>query len=130
MWLFLLKAKFERQVGSADEVSRAHQELLDARNDDGGWGWEKDVPSDSFTNGMAIYVLAKVQATDDSTVLQDARRSLLASQQSDGSRLTSSKNTTKSTEPEHQSARDEIYRYWGTAWVVIGLMETLDKSDN
>ena len=128
-WL-ATRVLFDRQFGSDDEVSQRHQKLLDARNDDGGWGWEKGVPSDSFTTGMVIYVLAKVKAADDSTVLRDARRFLLASQQSDGSWLTPSKNITKSTEPERLSARDEIYHYWGTAWVVIGLLETLDKSDN
>jgi len=121
---------FERHFGSDDEVAKGHQELLDARNGDGGWGWEKGVHSDAFTTGMAIYVLAKVRAADDATVLRDAQRFLLESQQVDGSWLTPSKNITKSTEPERLSARDEIYHYWGTAWVAIGLLETLDKSDN
>ncbi len=121
---------FERHFGSADEVAKLHQQLLDACNSDGGWGWEKGVPSDSFTTGLAIYVLAKARAGDDSTVFRGARTFLLTSQQSDGSWLTPSKNITKSTEPERLKARDEIYHYWGTAWVAIGLLETLDKSGN
>lgn len=118
---------FERQFGSADDVAKLRQQLLDARNSDGGWGWEKDVPSDALTTGLAIYGLAKVRAGDDSTVLRDARQWLLKSQQHDGSWLTPSKNITKSTEPERLKARDEIYHYWGTAWSAIGLLETLDK---
>ncbi len=59
----------------------------------------------------------------------DARKYLLAPQHSDGSWLTPSKNVTKSTEPERLSAHDEICHYWGTAWVVIGLLETLNKPD-
>lgn len=61
---------FERHFGSVDEVAQLHQQLLDACNSDGGWGWEKGVPSDPFTTGLAIYVLAKVRAGDDSTVRQ------------------------------------------------------------
>ena len=118
---------FERQFGSADDVTKLRQQLLDARNSDGGWGWEKDVPSDSLTTGLAIYVLAKVRAGDDSTVFRDARKWLLTSQQPDGSWLTPSKNITKSTEPERLKARDEIYHYWGTAWAAIGLLETIGK---
>jgi hypothetical protein len=121
---------FERQFGSADDVAKWHQQLLDARNVDGGWGWEQGVPSDSLTTGLAIYVLAKARAGDDSTVLRDARTFLLTSQQSDGSWLTPSKNITRSIEPERLKARDEIYHYWGTAWAVIGLLETLDKPYN
>lgn len=121
---------FEHQFGSADEVAQLRQQLLAACNSDGGWGWEKGVASDSYTTGLAIYVLAKAQAGDDSTVFQRARTFLLASQQSDGSWLTPSKNITKSTEPERLKARDEIYHYWGTAWAAIGLLETLNKSGN
>jgi len=119
---------FERQFGSADEAAKLRRQLLDARNSDGGWGWETGVSSDSLTTGLAIYVLAKVRASDDSTVFRDARKWLLTSQQPDGSWLTPSKNITKSTDPERLKSRDEIYHYWGTAWAAIGLLETLGKS--
>ena len=102
------------------------QQLLDARNGDGAWGWEKGVPSDALTTGLAIYVLAKVRAGDDSSVFRDARKWLLASQQSDGSWLTPAKNFTNSTDPERLIVRDEIYHYWGTAWAAIGLLESLE----
>ena len=118
---------FERQFGSAEEVTKLRQQMLDARNSDGGWGWEKDVSSDSHTTGLAIYVLAKVQAGDDSAFFRDTRKFLLSSQQPDGSWLTPSKNITKSTEPERLKVRDEIYHYWGTAWSALGLLETLPK---
>jgi hypothetical protein len=117
---------FEHQFGPAHEVAILHQQLLDACNGDGGWGWEKGVPSDSFTTGLAIYALAKARSGDDSTVFQNARALLLASQQPDGSWLTPSRNITKSSDPERLKARDEIYHYWGTAWAAIGLLETLD----
>ncbi len=119
---------FEKQFGSADDVAKLRQQLLEARGSDGGWGWEKGVPSDSLTTGLVIYVLAKVQSGDDSAVFRDARKFLLTSHQPDGSWLTPSKNITKSTEPERLKARDEIYHYWGTAWAAIGLLETLGKS--
>ena len=126
-WL-AMRILFERRFGSAEGVKKLRQQLLGARNSDGGWGWEKGVPSDSLTTGLAIYVLAKVRAGDDSSVFRDARKWLLTSQQSDGSWLTPSKNFTKPTEPERMKVRDEIYHYWGTAWATIGLLETLGKS--
>ena len=119
---------FERRFGSDEEVAKLRQQLLDARNDDGAWGWEKGAPSDALTTGLSIYVLAKVRAGDDSSVFRDARKWLLASQQSDGSWLTPAKNFTISTDPERLKVRDEIYHYWGTGWVAIGLLETLGKS--
>jgi squalene-hopene/tetraprenyl-beta-curcumene cyclase len=128
-WL-AMRLLFERRFGSDEEVAKLRQQLLDARNGDGAWGWEKGVPSDPLTTGLAIYVLAKVRAGDDSSVFRDARKWLLASQQSDGSWLTPAKNFTNSTDPERLRVRDEIYHYWGTAWAVIGLLETLGKSDS
>jgi hypothetical protein len=126
-WL-AMRLLFERRFGSDEEVTKLRQQLLDARNGDGAWGWEKGVPSDAFTTGLAIYVLAKVRAGDDSSVFRDARKWLLASQQSDGSWLSPAKNFTNTTDPERLLVRDEIYHYWGTAWAVIGLLETLGKS--
>ncbi len=128
-WL-ATRVLFEREFGSADDVARWRQLLLESRNADDGWGWEKGVASDSMTTGLAIYVLAKAPDRDDSSVLQAARSYLLKSQQSDGSWLTPSKNITKSTDPERLRVRDEIYHYWGTAWSAIGLLETLGKAGN
>jgi hypothetical protein len=126
-WL-AMRLLFERRFGSDEEVAKLRQQLLDARNGDGAWGWEKGVPSDALTTGLAIYVLAKARAGVDSSVFRDARKWLLASQQSDGSWLTPAKNFTKSIDPKRLIVRDEIYHYWGTAWAVIGLLETLGKS--
>src|SRR5882757_9599966 len=94
-WL-AMRLLFERRFGSDEEVAKLRQQLLDAQNGDGAWEWEKGVPSDALTTGLAIYVLAKVRAGDDSSVFRDARQWLLASQQSDGSWLTPAKNFTKS----------------------------------
>jgi hypothetical protein len=126
-WL-AMRILFERRFGSDEDVAKLRQQLLDARNGDGAWGWEKGVPSDALTTGLAIYVLAKVRVGDDSSVFRDARKWLLASQQSDGSWLTPSKNFTRPTDPKQMKVRDEIYHYWCTAWATIGLLETLGKS--
>jgi hypothetical protein len=126
-WL-AMRLLFKRRFGSDEEVAKLRQQLLDARNGDGAWGWEKGAPSDALTTGLTIYVLAKVRAGDDSSVFRDARKWLLASQQPDGSWLTPSKYFTKPTSPEQMKVRDEIYRYWGAAWATIGLLETLGKS--
>ncbi len=126
-WL-AMRLLFERRFGSAEGVAKLRQQLLDVRNGDGAWGWEKGVPSDPLTTGLAIYVLAKIRARDDASAFRDARKWLLAAQQSDGSWLTPAKHFTKTTDPKRLLVRDEIYHYWGAAWATIGLLETLEKS--
>ena len=126
-WL-AMRLLFERRFGSDEGVAKLRQQLLGARNGDGAWEWEKGVSSDALTTGLAIYVLAKARAGVDSSVFRDARKWLLASQQTDGSWLTPAKNFTKSIDPERLIVRDKLYQYWGTGWAVIGLLETLGKS--
>ena len=126
-WL-AMRILFERRFGSNEKIVKLRQQLLDARNGDGAWGWEKGLPSDPLTTGLAIYVLATTRAGDDSSAIRDARKWLLASQQSDGSWVTPAKHFTRPVDPERMKVRDEIYHYWGTAWATIGLLETLGKS--
>src|SRR5260370_5911231 len=98
-WL-AMRLLFERQFGSAEEVAKLRQQLLDARNGDGAWGREKGVPSEALTTGLASYVRANVRVSDDSSVFRDARKWLLASQQSDGSLLTRAKSFPTPTDPK------------------------------
>src|SRR5262249_18682288 len=39
-WL-AMRLLFERRFGSDEEVAKLRQQLVDARNGDGAWGWEK-----------------------------------------------------------------------------------------
>lgn len=115
---------FAKHYGSAEEVETLGQRLIGVQNADGGWGWQKGVPSDPFTTGLAVYVLAKACAGDADAEMQSARRFLLTSQQPDGSWITLSKNISDTTDPERLKARDEIYHYWGTAWATLALLES------
>jgi len=119
---------FEHRFGSTDDVATLRQQLRAARESDGSWGWEKGAPGDPFTTGLAIYVLAQVGGADASPVFRDARQWLAKAQLTDGSWPTPATSFSKSTDPERLKVRDEIYRYWGTAWAVIGLLEALGKS--
>ena len=123
---------FESRFGSAEDSAALRRQLIAARNSDGGWGWEKEVLSDSLTTGLALYVLAKTASSDPAkgqpSEIQSAREWLLTNQQPDGSWLTPSRNITKSTDPERLKVRDAIYHYWGTAWAAIALLESLPST--
>ena len=41
-WL-AMRLLFERRFGSDEEVAKLRQQLLDAQNGDGAWGWEKEI---------------------------------------------------------------------------------------
>lgn len=115
---------FERKFGSPEEVARLRQQLIAGRQPDGGWSWNQGDASDPFTTGLVLYVLAQVGGVDDPKVIGDGRRYLLRTQEADGSWLTPSLKISKTKDPERLKVRDEIYHYWGTAWSVLGLLET------
>lgn len=117
---------WEKHFGSPLELQPLRQHLMTAQNADGGWGWQKSAANDPYTTGLITYVLANVCAVESAAEIQSARSFLLASQQPDGSRHTSSKNISNTSDPERLKARDEIYHYWGTAWATLGLLESLE----
>jgi hypothetical protein len=119
---------FERQFSDTAGITNLRQQLREAAGSDGGWGWEPGLVSDPLTTGLALYALTKAPVAEDAAVIQRARSYLVSTQQVDGSWLSPSRSFTKSTEPERLKARDEIYHYWGTAWAVIGLLETRERN--
>src|SRR5207237_9753359 len=47
-WL-AMRLLFERPFGSAEDVAKLRKQLLDARNGDRAWGWERGVQSHALT---------------------------------------------------------------------------------
>lgn len=118
---------FERHVGQPDAATEARHLLSTRQNVDGGWGWTKGAASDPFTTGLTLYVLAKTGDAADQPWFEPAAKYLLAAQQADGSWRTDSRTITNAQGAERLAARDEIYRYWGTGWAVLGLLEQLPR---
>ena len=122
-WL-AVRLLFSSRFESPDQTRQWQQKLLATRGADGGWCWEKGNPADPYTTGLVLYALGKTGGAS-LEVVRDARRFLLSRQQPDGSWQTESRYITKTTDPARWKVRDEIYHYWGTGWVVLGLLETV-----
>jgi squalene-hopene/tetraprenyl-beta-curcumene cyclase len=70
---------------SEDVVSLLANALRERQNDDGGWGFTPDEPSDAFATGQALYVLKRLGTTDSDEVVSRATGWLVEVQQPDGS---------------------------------------------
>ncbi|MEZ6089326.1 MAG: prenyltransferase/squalene oxidase repeat-containing protein [Pirellulaceae bacterium] len=92
------------------------QRLLDLQNEDGGWGWIAEEPSDAFGTGLALYALSRVQT--DPEPLNQARRYLTSTQTKSG--RWSVPGTKKSAKGKPTATASD----WGSAWAVIALAES------
>ncbi len=100
-----------------ERVSALFGEILATQNEDGGWSWLEDDPSNPFSTGHTVYALGTLGGDRARDALWRGVDYLLASQQDDGTWETPSDLI--STEPSEK--KDYIYRYWGTAWASLGL---------
>ncbi len=96
-------------------------EILATQNEDGGWSWLEDDPSNPFSTGHTVYALGTVGDDRARDALSRGVDYLLANQQADGTWETPSGLI--STEPSEK--KEYIYRYWGTAWASLGLSRAL-----
>ena len=106
-----------------ERVSALLGEILATQNEDGGWSWLRDDPSNPFSTGQTVYALATVDDDRARDALERGVDYLLAYQQADGTWETPSRLT--STKPSKE--KDYIYRYWGTAWASMGLSRALGR---
>ena len=93
------------------------ENLLARQNEDGGWSWKDGEPSDPSGTGQALIALGRSgQAEAHPEVVKRAQAFLVESQDEAGHWVT------QSTKDREESTR--VSNFWGTAWAVIGLLET------
>ncbi len=112
----IVAAKF----GAPTEKEALLKELLGRQKADGGWSWMKDSSgSDAFATGQALYALGFVGQNGQETAVRRAWEFLLQSQEKDG-------RWEVPQEAINRGPRKlNVYTYWGTAWAVIGMLQSL-----
>lgn len=94
--------------------------LLARQNEDGGWSWIEGEGSGPMATGLALLALGRGEPTPEvSAAIARGRDYLVENQEEDGHWETiSTKDRGKST---------RVSDFWGTAWAVIGLLESREK---
>ena len=109
------------QQAEDERVSALLDEILATQNENGGWSWLEDDPSNPFSTGQIVYALGTLGDDRARDALWRGVDYLLANQQADGTWETPSNLI--STKPSEK--KEYIYRYWGTAWASLGLSRAL-----
>jgi len=117
-----VRALLAGQSGRPAKAQRAIAKLLKNQNEDGGWGWILGAKSDALGTGFALHAIGRVtRPGTHAAAVAKARDYLLQSQRKDGSWSVPSTKKANEEEPEPTSI------YWGTAWAVIGLLDSSNR---
>lgn len=107
----------------AKERQEAIARLLERQNKDGGWGQVKDLPSDAYATGQALYFLSLAGVEKDRGEIKRAVSFLVAGQNEDGSWPMKSR-----AHPGEKPMTDPApITYFGSAWATMGLMCVVGK---
>jgi len=103
----------------AEEWRPLVRRIKERQNADGGWGQTKDMASDAWATGQALYALAHAGVRADEPVIRRAHAFLLKTQRADGSWPM----TSRPVKPGGEGARSLIpITGAGSAWAVLGLV--------
>ena len=96
------------------------KKILRRQNADGGWCQTKEMASDAFATGQALYALSVTRLSDDPAV-KKAQAFLAETQRPDGSWPM----TSRSMKPGEKGAKDlGPITHAGTAWGTLGLVRS------
>ncbi|MBX9585197.1 MAG: hypothetical protein K2X87_33235 [Gemmataceae bacterium] len=113
----------ERAGKSAKELRPQIDGLLGRQNPDGGWGQDKDLPSDAYATGQALYFLSLAGVTADRAEVRRAVSFLATTQKEDGSWPMASR-----AHPGEKPMTNPVpITHFGTAWATLGLLRSVPR---
>lgn len=110
-----------RGAESAADLKPGIEQLLALQKPDGGWGQEKDLASDAYATGQALYFLSIVGVPADHPAIRKGVGFLVANQKPDGSWPMKSR-----AHPGEKPMTNPVpITHFGSAWAALGLMRSL-----
>lgn len=110
-----------RLARPAEEWRPLAQRIKERQNADGGWSQAREMPSDAWATGQALYALAHARAQSDESVIARARDFLVKTQCDDGSWPMTSRPVKAGGEGSQSLIP---ITGAGSAWAVLGLVRS------
>jgi hypothetical protein len=105
----------------AEEWRPLVRRIEERQNADGGWGQAKDMASDAWATGQALYALAHAGVKPDDPAVARAHAFLVKTQRDDGSWPM----TSRPTKPGGEGSKSLVpITGAGSAWAVLGLVRS------
>src|SRR5215831_18337673 len=110
-----------RAAESAEALRPEIDRYLGRQNKDGGWGQLRDLPSDAYATGQALYVLGQAGVPSERAEVRRGVDFLVASQRRDGSWPMKSR-----AHPGAKPYTNPVpITYFGSAWATLGLLRSV-----
>jgi hypothetical protein len=105
----------------ADEWEPLVRRIRERQNADGGWSQSREMTSDAWATGQALYALAHAGIKPDDPAVVRAHRFLITAQRDDGSWPM----TSRTTKPGGEGCKSLVpITGAGSAWAVLGLVRS------
>jgi hypothetical protein len=112
---------WQRLGRPATELEPLLNRIKERQNADGGWSQTKDMASDAWATGQALYALAYAGIKPDDPIIEKGRAFLVKTQREDGSWPM----TSRPTKPGGEGSKSLIpITGAGSAWAVLGLVRS------
>jgi hypothetical protein len=112
---------WQRLGRPAAECQLLVQRIKERQRTDGGWSQSKEMASDAWATGQALYALAHAGIKPDEPVIARAHAFLLETQRDDGSWPM----TSRPTKPGGEGSKSLIpITAAGSAWAILGLVRS------
>jgi hypothetical protein len=115
-----LHALVAHLFGDPARAEKLRLDLLARQQPDGGWKWvPENTVSDAFSTGQALYALSRLGPAANAEPIRRASEFLLRTQSADGGWEVPQELINR------RPRKLNMYPLWGSAWAVIGLLQTL-----
>jgi squalene-hopene/tetraprenyl-beta-curcumene cyclase len=107
----------------AKDIEAGISQLLSRQNKDGGWGQDKDLPSDAYGTGQALYFLNLAGVKSERAEVRRAVAFLVGAQKEDGSWPM----TSRAHPGEKPMTNPVPITHFGSSWATLGLMRSAPR---
>jgi hypothetical protein len=117
-----------RLGGSSKGLQPLAKQIVAQQNADGGWSQTKEMASDAYATGQALYALTVAGVGPGDTAIRKGQAFLVKTQKPDGSWPMTSRSVNPPGKPDKGARNLSPITHAGTAWGTIGMVRSAPKA--